>query len=392
MKPTDSIEPLAQSSRTECRDLRLRLAEAEQTLDAIRSGLVDALIVRGLEGDQVFMLKGADEPYRLYVEAMREGAVTIDESGTILYCNRAFADMVGRALEGVIGSAFSDHVCPEFVCGVSPIRLGRIEIRLRGRDREVPAICSSIPFEIGHATAYALTITDLTQQKEHEAQLKKATTELEGFCYSVSHDMRAPLRSMIAAASIIIEDFGQDLPETARLELRRIATSASHLGHLMDDLLAYSRLARLEVSRRPVDLSEMATRISETLSKSTPSEVSWEIEPNLNVEGDPRLLEMALQNLLTNAAKFSRLSDQPRVLFGRDAASGAFYVKDNGIGFDMKYVEKLFVPFERLHRQQEYPGTGIGLANVKRVISRHGGEVWAEGEEGSGATFFFTVP
>lgn len=375
-------------------ELKARLEEAEETIDAIRSGAVDALIVHGENGDHVFTLQGADEPYRIFVEQMREGAVTLDESGTILYCNRSFSEMLGEPLEKVMGTKFHQYLSPDSPLDVEVSSLpamGRVETRLHCGDRSVPVVCSTTPVDIDGPAAYAVTLTDLTEQKEHEAQLVKATAELEGFCYSVSHDMRAPLRSMISAAHMAIEDYGSLLPAQGQADLQRISSSANHLGQLIDDLLTYSRLSRQGVDRQEIDLSLVARQVARSIHLTGTSEIEWVIEPDLQAEGDPRLIEMALVNLFSNSAKFAGKCSPARIHFGKDPEKGAFFVRDNGIGFDMQYVNKLFMPFERLHRQQDYPGTGIGLANVKRIINRHGGTVWAEGEEGKGATFFFTL-
>jgi len=345
-------------------------------------------------GDQVYTLKGADEPYRVFVEQMQEGAITLDSLGTILYCNRSFSDMLGEPLECVMGKAIGTYFGTESAFDAERIFLAegsRIETVLISRSRDIPVICSVTRIRIDGPAVFAVTVTDLTTQKDHEADLKRAVTELEGFCYSVSHDLRAPLRSMISAANIVIEDFGSFLPPSGEKELKRLATSASYLGRLIDDLLAYSRLLRNEVARATVDMSNLAQTIAANVEAEANKLVEWQIEPGLEAAGDARLLGMALHNLFSNAVKFSRKGERPKVQFGLDVSNGAFFVRDNGIGFDMQYAHKLFMPFERLHRQEEYPGTGIGLANVKRVVMRHGGQVWTDSALLNGATFFFTL-
>lgn len=379
----------------EIAELKARLEEAESTIEAIRSGTVDALVVRGPAGDQVFTLKGADEPYRIFVEKMQEGAVTLDESGTILYCNLAFANIVGEPLERVIGTQFDCFIPEDSQAEVNPLtifELGRSEITLRSTRGPVPVLCSVSLIEIEGPTAFAVTVTDLTAQKEHEAQLTLAKNELEGFCYSVSHDLRSPLRGIISGASIVVEDFGHLLPEPAINDLSRIGSSANHLALLMDDLLTYARLSTHPVVRESIDLTALAHKVAASVQKFGEDEIVWTIEEGLSTEADPRFIELVINNLFSNSAKFSSLSSPPRIEFRKDAERKAFFVSDNGIGFSMEYIEKLFKPFERLHRQADYPGTGIGLANVKRIITRHGGHVWAEGEEGKGATFYFTLP
>ena len=373
-------------------ELKARLEDAESTIDAIRTGAVDAILVQGEDGDQVYTLQGWDEPYRIFVEQMREGALTVGPEGTILYCNQAFANMVGAPLEQVMGTTMQSHIVtsnPEEALEL--LKNGRSEVVLKSGRSELPVLCSAFPTETGGPGAFAITITDVSEQKQHEAELTKATSELEGFCYSVSHDMRAPLRSMISAANIVMLDYGKFVPAEAVKELKRIAASASHLGQLMDDLLAHARLSKHDIKRQPIDLSEMSSRIASSLSTAGYETTEWTIDRSLRASGDPHLLEIVMQNFLANAAKFAAKSDPPRIHVGFNESNKAFFVRDNGIGFSMAYVDKLFLPFERLHRQNEYPGTGIGLANVKRILNRHGGKVWAEAEEGKGATFYFTI-
>jgi signal transduction histidine kinase len=378
----------------ELAELEARLEEAEGTIKAIRSGEVDALVVKGPNGNQLFTLRGADEPYRIFVEQMGEGAITLDAAYTILFSNRAFAEIVDEPLEHIVGRSFAEFA-PDLLRGPTgepaPPSFVGVETMLRAGDHVIPVICSSRPIILDGPVAYAVTITDLTKQKENELNLRRATAELEGFCYSVSHDMRAPLRAMMANARIVIEDFGDVLPCEAVRELHGIAESAGRLGRLMDDLLTYSRLVRQEVNIEEVDLSRLAAYVASGVERGKDQDIVWRIEPGLRARGDSRLFEMALQNLFANAVKFSAGRRPAEIQFGYDPLKEAFFVEDNGIGFDMQYIDKLFVPFERLHRQAGYEGTGIGLANVKRVIARHGGRVWAEGEEGRRAAFYFTL-
>ena len=381
-------------------NLRARLDEAEQTLEAIRSGDVDALVVYGEHGEKVYTLKGADEPYRVFVEDMKEGAVTLSTDGTILYCNQSFAEMAGTPLEKVIGSSIQNLLFgregdsfDEIVSRLSD-QSTRAEMVVLKPGTELPAQVSFSKIDSDGPAVIALTVTDLSLQREHETQLEKANAELEGFCYSVSHDLRAPLRSIIGAAHVVIEDYASELPEAARADLEHISRSANYLGKLIDDLLAYSRLARYPIHLQSVDLTALAQEISNEVLVREFGDAEWTIEGGMNVEGDPRLVRLALENLMSNAAKYSSKSERPHIEVGSMSwdQDKAFFVRDNGIGFEMTYVEKIFKPFERLHRQDDYPGTGIGLANARRIIARHGGEIWAEAHPLQGATFFFTLP
>lgn len=531
--------------RLEFEELRARLEEAEQTLQAIRDGEVDALVVTGQRGQQIYTLRGADQPYRVFVEQMHEGAVTLSEDGVVLYSNQRFADLLDQPLGKVIGCLVFDLIAEEsrielqsllaqarkgnakgevvlssssqapvllslsllgedqdaffsmivtdltdrkkgaevmaaerlarsildnateaiVVCDAEGriVRANAEAERLAGRGLSLAPFCDGFDLCEGEASAegglpFALagtlrgevvkgweatlrrsgvevdvlasagpligqdgrevvgcvvTMIDITDrnaafrsvrelndslERRVEArteQLQAANRELEGFCYSVSHDLRAPLRSMIASASILLEDHSDGLDDSAREMLRRLSRASSKMGNLIDDLLQFSRLTRRPVNLVPIDLSRIARNIVDDL-QSHPEYRHLEtvIEPGLEVQGDFDLIRMALENLLSNAFKFSRNNLEGRVWVGREVHDGrpAFFVRDNGVGFDQRYVEKVFLPFERLHNERDFPGTGIGLANVHRIVSRHGGRIWAEGETGKGATFYFSLP
>lgn len=237
---------------------------------------------------------------------------------------------------------------------------------------------------------------------ERTAQLKAANDELEAFAYSVSHDLRAPLRSIDGFSQALLDDYGARLDGEGQEFLRRVRAASQRMGQLIDDLLSLSRITRGEMMQRPVDLSAMAGEVAQDLQASDPRrQVEVVVQAGVVAEGDPRLLRVVLENLLGNAWKFTGRCDRPRIEFGcqspggerhPDATSGAvFFVRDNGAGFDPAYADKLFGVFQRLHRADEYPGTGIGLATVQRIVHRHGGRVWARGEVGKGASFFFTL-
>jgi signal transduction histidine kinase len=239
--------------------------------------------------------------------------------------------------------------------------------------------------------------TDELEQRvaERTAELTAVNKELEAFAYSVSHDLRAPLRSIDGFSRALLEDYPDKLDATGRDYLRRVRAASQRMGDLIDDLLKLSRVTRGEIHYEKVNLSELAQEIIEDLRRQAPDRsVTFSVEPHLMDEGDRRLLEAAMRNLLSNAWKFTRKKACARIEFGYTIAEGerAYFVRDNGAGFDMAYADKLFSAFQRLHRHTEFPGTGIGLATVQRIIHRHGGRVWAEGEVGAGATFYFTLP
>ena len=231
--------------------------------------------------------------------------------------------------------------------------------------------------------------------RDYAAKAEAATKELEGFCYSVSHDLRAPLRSVDGFTHALIESSNDKLDTVEREYLQRVRAASHRMGRLIDDLLHLSRVGRREMRLQATNLSDLAVNVSHDLQTSDPSRhVHFVITPELHGKGDERLLKIVLENLLGNAWKFTGKTQPARIEFGRGVKDGteAFYVRDNGAGFDMTYADKLFTPFARLHGANEFPGTGIGLAVVQRIINRHGGRLWAEGEPNHGATIWFALP
>jgi signal transduction histidine kinase len=230
--------------------------------------------------------------------------------------------------------------------------------------------------------------------QERTQELRAANAELEAFSYSVSHDLRAPLRAIDGYSKMVLGRYADKLDADGRHALERVRAGSERMGVLIDDLLGLSRLSRRPMTFRDVELSALAAEIVEELRAAEPErELEVLIEPNVSAVGDKELLRVALQNLLGNAFKFTSQEPHPRVQFGRTehASHAAIFVRDNGVGFDMNDADKLFRPFERLHSESEFSGNGIGLATVQRVIGRQGGRVWAEGAIGAGATFYFTL-
>lgn len=230
---------------------------------------------------------------------------------------------------------------------------------------------------------------------ERAVALEAANKELEAFSYSVSHDLRAPLRSIDGFSQAILEDYGNELDDRGKDYLRRVRSAAQRMAHLIDDMLTLSRMARNEMAFRELDLSAMAEEIAEKLRKLRPDRrIDFLIQPGIRVRGDEHLLRIALENLLDNAFKYTSKHPTARIEFGARTVDHerVFFVKDDGAGFDMKYAQKLFGAFQRMHTEEEFPGTGVGLATVQRIIHRHGGRLWAESEVEKGATFQFTIP
>jgi light-regulated signal transduction histidine kinase (bacteriophytochrome) len=280
------------------------------------------------------------------------------------------------------------------------------------QDTEIEFV-QEIANHLGVALKHAELLTELRaeiaerQQAEQRAkdlnkglqkailEIKTVNRELESFSYSVSHDLRAPLRGIDGFSQALLEDCKDQLDATGQDYLHRIRSATQRMGQLIDDLLTLSRVTRSDMNKEEVDLSRIASRLCTDFHQMDPSRViEVAIAPNLIGTGDTRLLQVVLDNLLNNAWKFTAKQPQAKIEFGSIVEENnppVYFVRDNGVGFDMAFLEKLFRPFQRLHAMHEFPGNGIGLATVQRIIHRHGGKVWAEGTLGQGATFYFTL-
>ena len=406
--------------QAELAETRAQLREAHETMEAIRGGGIDSLMIGPPGQEQVYALVSADRPYRLIVEAMNEGAATISPRGVILHANPRLCAMTGLTATELLGTAVLDLIPglhrPAFA-GLLDVGAGdrsRGELDLTGSGgRTVPVLLAVSGFELDGMFLRCLVLTDLTAQRSAEAEVRALNTELEtrvqqrtaelelanknleAFTYSVSHDLRAPLRGLSGFSEVLLEEYGELLGETGRGYAGRIQAASERMATLIDDLLQLSRVSRAGMNLGPVDLSaEFVAFAGELQSLEPGRRVRFVIQDGVWVTADRGLIRTVVQNLVGNAWKFTARRDDPTIEFGTttaDEAGVCCYVRDNGAGFDPAYVAKLFQPFQRLHTAQEFPGTGIGLASVQRIIERHGGRIWAEGAVDKGATFYFTL-
>lgn len=552
LAPGRNLENSLRTQSQEIESLKEELREAREILEAIRTGSADALVVSRNGTDVVYTLLNADKPFRIFLEEMQEGAVTVDEIGLVVYANRRFADFIGTPLESVMGSSFHEHVCAADQARVNSFLRNesghgeKIEVSLRVGHHLVPVFLTASPFHIddgsrgkflcivvtdltpqrkveataaidrewknryeavvrasghllydwnphtnemlfggdiertlgyalsemtgglrqweklvhpedlpafqaecqrvvtskrpfklvyrvlhrdggelvfqdngyplihpaGHVTSIVGLRMDITSRKRDEekirlmnseleqrvlertAELQFANKEMEAFCYSISHDLRAPLRSIRGYSDIVLQEYGDKLDPRGQEYLQKACDSASRMNQLLDDLLRLSVISRGELQSEETDLGELARQIISGLKSSEPDRaVKFTVGGRLMASGDVRLLQIALANLLNNAWKFTGRKAKGIIEFGSEDQDGqrVFFVRDNGEGFDMEWKHRLFGVFERLHSAKDFPGTGIGLAIVQRVIQRHGGRVWAEGKRLEGATFYFTL-
>ena len=308
---------------------------------------------------------------------------------------------------------FLEHVHPEdrarvdqtFQGSVAAGRDWYFECRIRrqdGAERHIWARGAVFPDAAGGGTEMVGMVGDITERKHAEDAVRKlngeladANQELAAFCYSVSHDLRAPLRGIHGFTQVLEEDYGDRLDDAGRSYLARVRAAAQRMGGLIDDLLKLSKITRAEMQPRLVDLSALAREVADAWQRrESQRQVQWEIADGLSAQGDPQLLRVALENLLGNAWKFTGKRTDAVIQFGRQERDGqtVFCVRDNGAGFDMAYAKHLFGAFQRMHSTEEFEGTGIGLATVQRILHRHGGRVWAEAEVEKGAAFYFSLP
>lgn len=411
----------------ELEEVRRQLYEANDTIEAIRTGQVDALVVQGRNGHELYTLKTADHAYRVFIEKMSEGVITLSPEGTVLYANSRFADMLLLELSQVIGVSFQQFVNPGhhvllkellLACGGSDVKG---EVMLIAAAASIPVQLSLTMLELEEGSTINIILTDLSSQKASQRQLQETNSRLEQinqmleernhdlqqFASVASHDLQEPLRKIQMFSNAIQYNFESALPQAGKNYLDKIIRSAERMRILIVDVLNYSRLSASESKLTPIDLNEVVNGLLEDYELLIEEKkATIQVGQLPVIEANRGQIYQALQNLLSNALKFSSAEKQPVVQFNayhikeksfnsEPQEKGAYClltIADNGIGFEQKYAAQIFSLFERLYPKDTYEGTGIGLAITKKIIDDHNGLIAVSSSPGNGAVFQIILP
>jgi PAS domain S-box-containing protein len=340
------------------------------------------------------------------VEFSNDAITSKTLDGTITSWNKSAEKIYGYTSEEIIGGSISVLLPPDYMDEMSQI-LERIKndeqidhyetkrLRKDGSEIDVSLTISPIKNNTGQIIGASTIARDITERKRSDEKIKGLNKELEAFAYSVSHDLRVPLRAIDGFSLIVSEDYGGKLDDEGKRLLKVIRDNTKKMSQLIDDLLSFSRIGRKEIVLSETDMEAMSKSVYEEIKSAVPARtIQLEIKPLPRAYVDPTMIRQVWINLLTNAIKFTGTKPNAVIEIGSktEGDKNIYYVKENGVGFDMKYINKLFGIFQRLHSQEEFEGTGVGLALVQRIIHKHGGRVWAEGKIGEGACFYFTIP
>jgi PAS domain S-box-containing protein len=423
-KPAMELKSAIEGGRYEDEGWRLRKDGSSYWANVIITPLHDAKgVVVGFSKvtRDITTRKKEETRLRDLIEAAPDGMVVVDSEGKILIVNSQSERLFGYRREELLGQPI-EMLIPERFRGshpahrvdffsqprVRPMGAGLELAGLHKDGSEFPVEVSLSPLQTDEGVLVTSAIRDITEKKKAEQQIQRlnaglearneelarSNKELEAFTYSVAHDLRAPLRHIYGFSKILVEDFSAQLSDEARDYLHDILQDTEQMGHLVDDLLDLARLVRQEVRYEVAGLGSIVDEVIHNLKTEwAERDVEWHIGQLPYVDCDPGLMKQVYANLIGNALKYSRPRKPAIIEIGQisENSKAIFFVKDNGVGFNMKYADKLFGVFQRLHRSEDFEGTGVGLATVQRIIHKHGGRIWAEAEIDKGASFFFTL-
>lgn len=414
--------------QAELEELRIQLSEANDTIEAIRTGQIDALVVSGNNGHELYTLKTADQSYRVFIENMTEGALTLNRDGIILYCNNQFATLIKTPISEVIGNAFENLILEDEkkhfkdLINHSWAKDGKDETILVDLEKNtIPVLLSLSKLSFDEEEALSILVTDLSFQKRTQKQLEENNNslaemnqqleltnhDLQQFASVASHDLQEPLRKVEIFSSRLKEKAKDLLTDDHKIYLDKIIDASRRMKLLIVDVLNYSRLSANNNVFELVDLNIMMKELlSDFELMILDKKASFHISPLPVVEGNKGQLRQVFQNIISNALKFSVPQQAPVIeirsttlaeksfdsVEKKNGAYSLISIKDNGIGFDEKYLENIFTLFERLHTKDDYEGTGIGMAIAKKIIDKHNGLVSARSTPGKGAEFLFLLP